>query len=73
MPARLRDIRRAAKDYGVEIAEPSKGSHWKCTRPGTRNYPIPAHNGLKTEIDDKYISAMCKHFGVDEVDFRSKL
>jgi len=36
-------------------------------------YPIPAHNGLKTEIDDKYIRKFCQHFGLDEAVFRQKL
>lgn len=73
MPARLREIRRAAGEYGIDVSEPGKGSHWQCRRSGVRMYPIPAHNGLRTEIDDKYIAAFCKHFGIDEDQFRGKL
>jgi len=36
-------------------------------------YPLPAHNGLRTEIDDKYIAAFCKHFGLEEDEFRKLL
>jgi hypothetical protein len=73
MGARLRDIRRAASAHQIEVTEPSSGSHWQCRRAGSRMYPLPAHNGLRTEIDDKYLSAFCKHFGLDEDEFRKAL
>lgn len=73
MPARLRTIRKAAESFGVEISEPGRGSHWQCRKQGFRMYPIPAHNGLKTEISDRYIAGLCKHFGIDEDAFRRSL
>jgi len=27
-------------------------------------YPIPAHNGLRTEIDNNYLRALCRRFGL---------
>lgn len=73
MPARLRNIRKAAKAFGIEITEPGRGSHWQCRREGFRMYTIPAHNGLKTEIADKYIAGFCRHFELDEAAVRAKL
>jgi hypothetical protein len=35
-------------------------------------YPIPAHNGPKTEIGDHYIRGLCRTFGLD-VDEMMKL
>lgn len=40
---------------------------------GERTYPIPAHNGEKTEIDDVYINEFCDQYGIDRDEFRSKL
>jgi len=73
MPARLREIRRAAGKFDIAITEPSSGSHWQARKQGCRMYPLPAHNGLRTEIDDKYIAAFCKHFGLEEDEFRKLL
>lgn len=73
MPARLRDIRRAAELFGISVTEPNSGSHWLLRRQGVRVYTVPAHNGLRSEISDVYIRALCRHFGIDEDEFRSKL
>jgi predicted RNA binding protein YcfA (HicA-like mRNA interferase family) len=73
VPARLSKICAAASGYGIEIVEPSRGSHWKARKPGFRTYTIPAHNGRRTEISDHYIHAFCRNFGIDPADFKSKL
>ncbi len=73
MPARLGDIVRALARFGVAVDEPSKGSHWKANKPGCRVYTLPAHNGKKTELDDKYIRGMCRALGIDEDEFRALL
>jgi predicted RNA binding protein YcfA (HicA-like mRNA interferase family) len=73
MPARLRDIIGALKHFGVEVEEPSSGSHFKAKRDGSRVYTIPAHNGRKTEISDIYIRALCAHFGIDLAEFEKLL
>lgn len=65
MPRRARDIIRAVRDLGIELVPPSKGSHYKFVR-GSTVYPIPLHNGEKTEIDDKYINGLCRAFGIDK-------
>jgi hypothetical protein len=65
MPARLSDLRRALIVFGVETVEPSRGSHWKLTKGGFGKYPVPAHNGLKSEVADVYIKGLCEHFGID--------
>lgn len=64
MPARLRDIVRAVQALGGSVDEPNSGSHWKA-RFGTEMYPLPAHNGLKEEISDIYIRAMCRNLRLD--------
>ena len=73
MPARLCDIARAAKTLGIAISKPNGGSHWKATRPGFRPYPLPAHNGDRTELDDKYIRGLCRAMQVDEGELRALL
>jgi len=75
MPARLRDIIRVLlEDYGLESQRPSRGSHWKIVDTATgRSYTVPAHNGPRTEIDDKYIRAMCRYFDIDYKDLKKKL
>ena len=74
MPARLRDIERAAKACGLEIAD-AKGKHfWKARRSSDgKTYPIPAHNGGKTEIADIYVKGLCRCFELDEAAFRKLL
>jgi hypothetical protein len=73
LPARLAAIVRAATRLGVSVDRPSTGSHWKFQREGFRVYPIPAHNGERSEISDKYIRAMCRALGIDESELRSLL
>ena len=70
MPARFGDIARALRKLGVQVEEPSKGSHWKCRKDGFGVYTIPAHNGLKAEISDVYIRAVCRHFEIDLEEFK---
>jgi hypothetical protein len=74
MPARLADIERAARAFGLDILKP-KGKHsWKASRPADgKTYPIPAHNGMKTEISDVYIRGLCRCFQIDEAAFRAQL
>jgi hypothetical protein len=66
-------MQRVGPEYGVTITEPTKGSHWRCTKAGCRMYPLPAHNGKRTEIADQYIAGFCRNFGIDEAEFRKKL
>ena len=74
MPARLRDIERAAKAFGLEVL-PAGGKHaWKAHRSSDgKTYGIPAHNGGKSEISDMYVRGLCRCFGFDEVEFRKAL
>lgn len=60
------------KKLGVEAHPPRSGSHWKLTR-GSAAYPIPAHNGPRTEIDDAYIRGLCAALGLDEKELRALL
>ncbi len=34
---------------------------------------IPAHNGDRSEVDDKYIKKLCKSFGIDLAALKKKL
>jgi hypothetical protein len=72
VPARLRDIQRALGAHGIRVEEPRGGSHWKATD-GRLSYPIPAHNGLKEEIPDKYVRGLCRAFGIDYASFVREL
>lgn len=74
MAARLAQIIKAARHFGIEIAKPSSGgSHYRATADGKRTYPIAAHNGTKTKIDDFLIGKFCKHFELDLVAFKNRL
>lgn len=65
MPARLRDLIRAARTLGVTIEEPSSGSHYKAVMKGRRPYPLPCHNGEKSVLGDDYLRGFCRAFGLD--------
>ena len=69
MPARLRDLIRAGRQWGIVVEPPGSGSHW-IARKGELAFPLPCHNGGKSEIDDIYIRRMCRAFGVDEKELR---
>jgi hypothetical protein len=72
MPARLRDVARVLRTYGIDVREPTSGSHWKATN-GATSYPLPAHDGLKEELSDVYLRKLCRAFGLDYAEFRAKL
>jgi hypothetical protein len=65
MGVRLRDLQRALAKFQVEVTEPKKGSHWHARGPNGMSYQLPCHNGLKTELDDKYIRGMCRQLDID--------
>lgn len=73
MPPRLRDVIKALAEHGIEVDKPAGGSHWMCKRKGARGYPIPAHNGPKSEISNCYVRGVCRAFGIDEGEFKKKL
>jgi hypothetical protein len=72
VPASLRALKRAVETLGGTVDEPKSGSHWKARRAGIC-YPIPAHNGLKTEISDRYINGLCRALGIDPAALRAAL
>ncbi len=72
MPVRVSDLKRAVAPDGVKL-EPGKGSHLKFRRPGFRVYPVPAHNGERSELDDKYVKGLCRCLGLDEDEIRGRL
>jgi hypothetical protein len=73
LPARFRDIKRAVKEFGIR-AEPVKGSaHWKLIGQDGRVYPLPCHNGERTEISDHYLRGLCRTFGIDLAELKEKL
>jgi hypothetical protein len=73
MPARLRDLARALASFGIDVDMPSAGSHWKARKEGFGVYPIPAHNGPKSEIGDVYLRGVCRHFGIELAELKSKM
>jgi hypothetical protein len=72
MPARLARIVAVAESFGISVERPSRGSHWKAKKPGYRTYPIPAHNGLRSEISDFYIAGFCRAFEIDLAEFKNR-
>lgn len=64
MPARLRDLVRVIEALGGRVEKPNSGSHWRAYTADGRMYTLPSHNGLRGELDDKYIRALARHFGV---------
>jgi hypothetical protein len=73
VPARLDRIIAAAAHYGIGVTKPNRGSHWLAKKPGFRTYPIPAHNGERTETSDVYIRGLCRNFEIDAAEFRERL
>jgi hypothetical protein len=64
MPARLSDLVRWLEAQGCKIEKPaSGGSHWKARLPDGSAYPVPAHNALRSEIDDNYLGKIAKKLG----------
>jgi hypothetical protein len=55
------------------VSRPNRGSHWLAKKAGFRTYPIPAHNGEKTEIPDVYIRGFCRNFGIDREEFKARI
>jgi hypothetical protein len=70
--ARLRAVKRAIESLGGVCERPVKGSHWKARLSG-KMFPLPAHNGEKSEVSDRYIRSLCRCFGLDEELFREML
>lgn len=70
MPPRLRNIKAALREYDIEVVTGTK--HYQARR-GVDVYPIPAHNGEKSEVPDVYIRGLCRRFNIDEAEFRNKI
>ncbi len=68
MPARLRTIAAAAAKFGWELDHKGGTHNWRLIKDGT-TYPIPAHNGLKSEIGDVYIRGFCRTANLNREDF----
>lgn len=74
MPARLAKLRKALRAFGCDVEQPRRGSHWRAYNADrSLMYPIPAHNGLKSEIPDIYIRGVCNTFALDLEEFKRKL
>lgn len=73
MPARVRDLKRALEQHGILYENPpGGGSHGRFTD-GRTVYPVPARNGLKTEVGDVYIRGVCRCFGLDLAELKNAL
>lgn len=73
MPAKLSDIERALKKFGVALRKPKKGSHFRATADGKGMYPLTGHNGLKSDIPDVYVKGLCRNFDIDYDEFKKLL
>lgn len=65
VPARLRDLARALEAYGVKLEELHGKHNWRFVR-GAFIYPVPAHNGLKSEISDVYVNGAARAFSIEK-------
>ncbi|GMV44040.1 MAG: hypothetical protein AMXMBFR64_57560 [Myxococcales bacterium] len=65
MPYRLRDVKRHLEARGVAVVEAGGRHPYRAERDG-KVYPIPAHNGLKSELADVFIRGVCRCFGLDQ-------
>ena len=73
MPWRLTAYARALSYWDVDVVGTGEGRHpYKAIRGGL-SFPFKAHNGMRTEISDVYISPLCRCFDIDPAEFRKKL
>jgi hypothetical protein len=74
MPARLRDLKRAAKRWNIELSATHSGRHpFKFVRTGRPPYPVKAHNGERSELADAYVRGLARHFDIDERELFNEL
>jgi hypothetical protein len=73
VPPCLRDLKRALENQNGTMEKPGSGSHWKA-KLGSDCFPVPAHNGLKTQISKRYLDGLCRALKkLDEGKFRGDL
>lgn len=65
MPMRLRELKKRLAQNGVTFEKPKRGSHYKVRRDGCRPYTLPCPNGDRTELDDRYLKALCRNLNLD--------
>ncbi len=70
MPSRLGDLEKRLIVLGLAVEAPKKGSHWKVRAKDGRMFPLPAHNGRKSEISDVYVRSLAKFVGVSFEDLK---
>ena len=72
MPARARAVLRAVKKIGGSYEKPKSGSHWHvCFE--NRVYPIPLHNGMRSEIPDVYLRGLARFLGITVADLKAAM
>lgn len=60
---RLSKLAKAVAPYGIVLETGTK--HFKFRGPEGRCYPIPAHNGQRTEVPDVYIRGLCRAYALN--------
>jgi len=69
---RLSDFERAAKEWGITLVNTKKGRHpFKFVGQGHGNYPVPAHNGKRSDVGREYIRGFCHHFDIPQHQFEA--
>jgi hypothetical protein len=58
---------------GLDFSEAGGKHPYRFTREGCRPFPVPAHNGLKSEVTDVYLRSLCRNFGLDFETFKKHL
>lgn len=64
---------RVASAFNIALEPPTSGSHWRFRGQDGAMYPVPAPNGLKSEISDEYINGLCRAFGLVRSEFKKRL
>jgi hypothetical protein len=74
VPARYTRLKSALASLGVRVVErPGKGSHVVVDDGKGHTYPLPLHHGVKTELSDVYVRALCRALEIDYERLREKL
>lgn len=61
---RIGQLETAAKRFDIYLETGAK--HWKFRREADgKTYPVPGHNGKKSEIPPEYLRGFCRCFSID--------
>jgi hypothetical protein len=62
---------RALAEFGITVVPGTR--HFHARNAKGELYTLPAHKGLKSEIDDVYLRGVCRTFGIDLAELKKRL